>query len=80
MGLADAVVAPEAVLERAIARARELASKPPLAFAAVKKSFLQASGLTAASSDHLTLEQFADYWFSPEATERKQALVQSIKR
>ena len=80
MGLADAVVEPEAVLARAIARARELGSKPPMAFAAVKRLFLEASGLTEASSDHLTLSEFADYWFSPEATERKQALVQSIKR
>ena len=80
MGLVDAVVKPEAVLERAVARARELAAKPPLAFGAVKQLFLEASGLSAASSDHSTISQFADYWFSPEATERKQALVQSIKR
>ena len=80
MGLADAVVKPEAVLERAITRARELAAKPKLAFGAVKQLFLEAGGLSAASSDHLTLEQFAHHWFSPEATERKQALVQSIKR
>ncbi|MEK6303565.1 MAG: enoyl-CoA hydratase/isomerase family protein [Acidobacteriota bacterium] len=80
MGLADAVVRPDTVLERAVARARELAAKPPLAFGAVKQLFLEASGLSAASSDHLTLEQFAHHWFSPEATERKQALVQSIKR
>lgn len=80
MGLADAVVKPEFVLERAVARARELAAKPPLAFGAVKRLFLEAGGLTDASSDHLTLAQFADHWFSPEATERKQALVRSIKR
>lgn len=80
MGLADAVVVPEAVLQRAVARARELAAKPPIAFRAVKQLFLEASGLTEASSDRLTLSQFVEHWFSPEATEHKQALVQSIKR
>jgi enoyl-CoA hydratase/carnithine racemase len=80
MGLVDAVAKPEAVLERAVSRARELAGKPPGAFGAVKQLFLEASGLSADSSDHSTLSQFADHWFSPEATERKRALVQSIKR
>jgi enoyl-CoA hydratase/carnithine racemase len=79
MGLADAVVKPEAVLERAIARARELAAKPPLAFGAVKQLFLEASGLLADSSDHSSISQFADYWFSPEAMDLKYALVQTIK-
>jgi enoyl-CoA hydratase/carnithine racemase len=80
MGLSDAVVVPEAVLQRAVARARELAAKPPIAFRAVKQLFLEASGLTEASSDRLTLSQFVEHWFSPEATEHKQALVLSIKR
>lgn len=80
MGLADKVVKPEAVLEQAMARARELTGKPPLAFGAVKQLFLEASGHSTPWSDHLMLAQFIEYWFSPEATERKQALVQSIKR
>ena len=78
MGLADAVVKPEAVLEKAIARARELAGKPPLAFGAVKQLFLEASGLSV--SGRLTLSQFIEHWFSPEAMERKQALIQSMRR
>ncbi len=80
MGLADAVVKPEAVLERALARARELAARPPLAFGAVKQLFAEATGNTEAFSDHLTLSQFIEHWFSAEATERKQALVRSVKR
>lgn len=80
MGLADEVVRPEAVLERAIARARELASKPPLAFGAVKQLFLEATGHSAAFSDHFTISQFIEHWFSPEAMERKQALTQSLRR
>lgn len=80
MGLADAVVKPEAVLERAVARARELAAKPPLAFGAVKQLFLEATGHSATFSDRLTLSEFIEHWFSPEAMERKQALVQAIKR
>ncbi|HWN99344.1 MAG TPA: enoyl-CoA hydratase/isomerase family protein [Blastocatellia bacterium] len=80
MGLADSVVKPEAVLDRAIARARELAAKPPMAFGAVKRLFLEASGHSAAFSDRLTLSQFVEHWFSPEATERKEALIQSLRR
>jgi 3,2-trans-enoyl-CoA isomerase len=80
MGLADEVVRPEAVLERAKVRARELAGKPPLAFGAVKQLFLEATGHSAASSDHSTLSQFIEHWFSPEAMERKQALTQSLRR
>ena len=79
MGLADIVVKPEAVLERAIVRARQLAAKPPMAFGAVKQLFLEASGHSATTSDRLTLSQFIDHWFSPEATDRKEALVRSIK-
>ena len=80
MGLVDAVVKPEAVLERAVARARELAAKPPLAFGAVKQLFLEATGHSVTFSDRQTLSEFIDHWFSPEATERKQALIESLRR
>ena len=80
MGLVDAVVKPEDVLERAISRARELAGKSPLAFGAVKRLFLEATGHSASFSDHFTLSQFIEHWFSPEAMERKQALIQSLRR
>ena len=80
MGLVDAVVKPEDVLERAISRARELAGKPPLAFGAVKQLFLEATGHSAAFTDRFTLSQFIEHWFSPEAMERKQALIQSMRR
>lgn len=80
MGLADTVAKPEAVVEQAIARARELAGKPPLAFGANKQLFLEASGHSAAASDHLTLSQFIEHWFSAEAMQHKQALIQSMRR
>ena len=80
MGLADEVVRPEAVLERAIARARELAAKPPQAFGAVKQLLLEATGHSAAFGDRFTLSQFIEHWFSSEAIERKQALTQSLRR
>jgi len=80
MGLADEVVRPEAVLARAIARARELAAKPPQAFGAVKQLLLEATGHSAAFGDRFTLSQFIEHWFSSEAMERKQALTQSLRR
>jgi Delta3-Delta2-enoyl-CoA isomerase len=80
MGLADEVVKPEAVLERAKARARELAARPPGAFGSIKRLFAEAAGHSATASDRLTLSQFIDHWFSSEATQRKEALTQSLDR
>jgi enoyl-CoA hydratase/carnithine racemase len=80
MGLAKELAAPEAVLERALAQARILAEKPAGAFRAIKLGLREAAGHPAASSDHQTLDRFLDLWFSPEAEERKHALIESLRR
>ncbi len=80
IGLAAEVVDPEAVLERAKARARELAEKPPLTFAAVKQQFLEVTGHHATGNDREWLDRFIEHWFSAETMQRKAALIQSMNR
>lgn len=78
IGLAKELAAPESVLDRAIDHAGALAEKPRGAFAAVKKSFLEATGHTA--SDRQWLEPFLDHWFSSEAEELKRKLLDSLRK
>ncbi|MFN0120006.1 MAG: enoyl-CoA hydratase/isomerase family protein [Blastocatellia bacterium] len=79
-GLADELLQPESVPERATALARELAEKPPLAFGAIKRLFLEATGHPATGNDRQALGQFIEHWFSNESIERREALIQSMRR
>lgn len=79
VGLATELAAPEAVLQRACEHARGLAAKPPAAFGAIKRSILASSGYAAAGAEPHALEHFIDHWFSPEAQERRQALLHSLQ-
>jgi 3,2-trans-enoyl-CoA isomerase len=78
-GLADEKLQPEAVLARAIERARALAAKAPGAFAGMKTLTRELAGYGAAISDRQELDHFLDSWFSPEAEERKHVLTQSLR-
>ena len=78
-GLAVEVVKPEAVRSRAIERAAELGAKPPIAFAQVKHRFHETL-FQNAPSDREWVEIFMDSWFGAEATEKKNALVQTLRR
>jgi enoyl-CoA hydratase/carnithine racemase len=78
--LASELAAPESVLERAVGRARELARKPPLTYGAIKQSFNQVTGLPPTSSDRQALDNFIEHWFSPESTEHRQSLIDSLRR
>ena len=80
IGLADEVAPPEMLLERAKARVRELAAKPPQAFSAAKKVFEETTGKHSMCDDSRWLDQFLDHWFSPEAMRCKQALTESMRR
>ena len=79
-GLAHELAPSELTLERAVARARELAEKPPQAFAAIKQLFLQTAGHPLIGADRQALEQFIAHWFSPEASTRKQTLTSTIRK
>ncbi len=59
---------------RAIACARALADKPPVAFATIKRSLREIGGPDTAT-DRSTLDQFVGMWFSDEAKACRQAVV-----
>jgi enoyl-CoA hydratase/carnithine racemase len=80
IGLAAELAPSEEVLERALVRAAGLAEKPAQAFAALKRSLIEKAGHTEGKSDRDALGDFLDQWFSPEAEQRKRALVESLRR
>jgi Delta3-Delta2-enoyl-CoA isomerase len=81
LGIASDVVPASAVVHRAIALARALAEKPPIAFAAIKRGIVEAlGGLPAPAERRAFVDQFMHYWNGPESTGRRQALIASMKR
>jgi enoyl-CoA hydratase/carnithine racemase len=78
-GLASELTSPDAVLELAIQRASMLADKPPVTFAATKRSFNEVTGLLPASTDRQYLGEFIDHWFSPESKQYRQTLIESLR-
>jgi len=80
MGLAATVVKPILLVDRALELARELADKPPGAFANIKTELRALAGSGAGTTDRQQLDRFLDSWFSPEAEERKRALSESLGR
>lgn len=82
IGLAAELAPADQVIQRAIARAGVLASKPSSAFSLMKRWMLASCGSTGASddSDRRYLTEFIDQWFSPDAEVRKQALVESLQK
>ena len=81
VGLASAVVPVTAVRERAIALARTLADKPPIAFAAIKQGIVEAlGGQPDAEGRQAFVDEFMRYWTGPESTARRQALIASMRR
>src|SRR5215467_10881472 len=79
-GLAAAVVKPILLLDRALEMARDLGSRPAGAFAKIKTGLRTLAGSGPGTTDRQELDHFLDGWFSPDAEERKQALIQSLKR
>jgi enoyl-CoA hydratase/carnithine racemase len=80
MGLASELASPETVLDRAINQAREMADKPPLTFAAIKKAFVEVSNLIPPGGDRKALSPFIEHWFSPESSQHRQRLIESMRR
>ncbi|HSF24275.1 MAG TPA: enoyl-CoA hydratase/isomerase family protein [Blastocatellia bacterium] len=79
-GLACELADPQSVVERAVAKARSLAGKPPLTYGGVKRLFNEALGLPPAASDRAALGSFIEHWFSPECVQHRQALIDSLKK
>ena len=78
VGLANELVDPDRVMDRALARCGELAQKPPQAFAAIKRNLRAISGHSATGGDRHALDQFLEHWFSAEAEAGRQTLLASL--
>jgi Delta3-Delta2-enoyl-CoA isomerase len=78
-GLVDEVVPQEQVLPTALKHAHKLAQKPPGAFAFTKRALQRDLGYPEQPDAHEPLDEFVAQWFSPECTERRQALIASLK-
>jgi len=76
IGLVHELAPPEEVLARAVARARTLAAKPPIAYATLKR---QLRSLAAGETLETGIESFLELWFSPEATEARRRVAQKLK-
>jgi enoyl-CoA hydratase/carnithine racemase len=79
IGLVHELAQPDETLDRAIAHARGLASKPAGAFGAIKQTLIEISGHGPAGSDRQNLRSFIDHWFLPESIERRQELIDSLR-
>jgi enoyl-CoA hydratase len=79
IGLVSELAEPDQVLDRAIARARALAAKPAGAFGLIKQTLIEVSGHAPAGSDRQQLSRFIDHWFTAESSERRQALIESLR-
>jgi 3,2-trans-enoyl-CoA isomerase len=77
-GLADEVVPVDQVLGTALKHAHALAQKPSGAFAFSKRALQHDAGFSDSADDGERLDEFVRQWFSPECTERRQALMASL--
>jgi 3,2-trans-enoyl-CoA isomerase len=79
IGLVDEVVPADHVLSTALNHSHKLAQKPAGAFAFTKRALQRDLGYPEQPEIHEPLDQFVAQWFSPECTERRQALIASLK-
>lgn len=81
VGLASTLAPAEDVRDRALALARTLAEKPPVAFAAIKRGVLEASGGVETVEDRRAfVGDFMKYWLGDESRARRRAALASMKR
>lgn len=80
LGLVHEVVAPDALQERALARARELAALPPAAFAMIKASIRRPVTERVRSTVEHETAAWLTTWFSPEARSRVAAQVARLAK
>ncbi len=76
IGLVRELAPPEQVRERAVATARFLAARPPVAYREIKRSLRELGA--AQTGDRATLGQFVDMWFSREAQECRKAVAAKV--
>ena len=67
LGLVDQVVEADSLTAQAISAAKEYASKPPTAFAEIKRLLRQEIADRAAVQEPEVIERFMDIWYTPAA-------------
>jgi len=78
IGLVRELAPADQVRGRAIACARFLAAKPPVAYREIKRSLRESMGADDAPGDRATLAQFLDMWFSEEARECRREVAARV--
>jgi enoyl-CoA hydratase/carnithine racemase len=82
IGLAAVLAPPDQVRERSIVLARELADKPPFAFAAIKAGILEATtgGTLTIERREAFVEEFIRFWTGEESRQRRSALLTAMRK
>jgi enoyl-CoA hydratase/carnithine racemase len=80
LGLIDAVVEPDALLERAIERANVLAALPPAGFAQVKRAWRRPAIEAMEQGSDPERDGWLDSWFSSETQARIAEVVANLSR
>jgi len=78
IGLVRELAPAEQVRDRAVACARFLAAKPPIAYREIKRSLREFGGREDAPADRDTLGHFLDMWFSDEARDARRAIAARV--
>jgi enoyl-CoA hydratase/carnithine racemase len=79
LGLVDEVAAPDAVLPRALERARALATAGPAAYAHVKRALVRPIAEALAEHDLREREGWLDTWFSADGQSRLRTAVARLR-
>lgn len=77
-GFADGLASPEALIQAAREEARALAAKPRLALRAIRAGLRAPTLRVLEEADARVAAEFGAWWFSPDATARRQAQVEKL--
>jgi enoyl-CoA hydratase len=79
LGLVDALVPPDALFDRAVARAAELAKTPRQAYGQIKRAIRRAAIDAVKEHSEAERERWLDTWFSAEARQRLRDAVAKLR-
>jgi enoyl-CoA hydratase/carnithine racemase len=75
IGLVRELAPPDEVRNRAMACAKLLGAKPPIAFREIKRALRGFDTETSGTGDRASLDHFIGMWFSPEAENCRKAVA-----
>jgi enoyl-CoA hydratase len=80
LGLVDEVSGPGALMDRAIEKARLLASKPPAGYQRLKRYLRQGVAERMRSLDESHFDELVEQWFAGDTQERLVAAVEQLTK